>query len=106
MAKTTCRDCNRTVVMVRVGGDLVATDPELITVVAARERSPAGRDMPGIVMASRQTWARRVHAERCTEYREQARRERIAQEMREFSARNGNQSKERAPRAARKNCGL
>lgn len=83
MARTTCRDCNRNIMMARVGGELVATDPELITVVPARNEARSGE--PRIRMAESSTFARRLHSERCMEYQEQARRERIAAEMREFT---------------------
>lgn len=84
MARTTCRDCNRNIMMARVGGELVATDPELITVVPARNET-RGDGEPRIRMAESSTFARRLHSERCSEYQEQARRERIAAEMREFT---------------------
>lgn len=94
MAKNTCRDCNRNVVMVRIGGNLVATDPELIMVVPARERTPSPRaEQSGIVMASRQTFARRVHAERCADYKEQDRRDRLSAEMREYNRKHGGAGK-------------
>lgn len=59
--------------MVDVGGELVATDPELISVVPRT--------------GGRVEHARRLHAERCADYQEQERRERIADERRAFRKR-------------------
>lgn len=98
MPRSTCRDCNRNVILVRIGGELVATESELITVVPAERKSYQGDLQERTVMASSTTYARRLHSERCSEYVEQARRERIAGEMREYNQRQG--------RAARKNRGL
>lgn len=99
MAKNTCRDCNRTIVLVRVGGELVATDPELINVVPARHvMGPSGGS---VRMAESTTPARRLHAEKCQEYADSARRARLADEMREYNKQNG-----RPPAVPRRNRGL
>lgn len=96
MAKNTCNNCQRTVVLVRIDGNLVATDPELIMVVPARQKIPSSaamergtREMPGIEMVPRQTFARRLHAEQCQSYQDAARRERIAAEQREYNRQHG-----------------
>jgi hypothetical protein len=90
MAKNTCRDCNRNVLLVRVGGELVATDPELISVVTAQSRTYVGDESGSrVVMATKATFARRLHAERCSEYVEAARRDRIAADLRAFNKKNG-----------------
>jgi hypothetical protein len=56
--------------MVDVGGELVATDPELIAVVPFERRGAGAGSIT----------ARRVHAERCDSYREEGRRLKIAGE--------------------------
>lgn len=89
MAKSTCRDCNRTVMMADLNGTPTALDPELIRVVAATERASVGRDLPLLAMAGRTTFARRLHAERCQGYQDQARRDRIAVEQRAYNEKNG-----------------
>ncbi len=99
MAKSTCRDCNRIVMLVRVDGTLVATDPELINVVPAQHVMGAGGS--SVRMATQTTPARRLHAERCEIYRDEARRERLSLEMREFNQKNG-----QPPRPPRRNRGL
>ena len=102
MPKTTCRDCNRTVVMVQLGENLVATEPELITVVTAREKPPSpSMSLPRIEMATRQTFARRLHAELCAEHKERGRRDRLAAEQREYNRTNGTPA-----RPPRRNHGL
>lgn len=101
MAKATCSDCNRNVIMVRIGGELVATESELIMVVPAQRKTYQGDMQERTVMASSTTYARQLHAARCADYVEQARKQRIAGEMRAF-----NERQARAGRAARKNRGL
>lgn len=104
MAKTTCQKCDRNVLLVRVGGELIMTDPELIRVVPAKEvldGGYGGDKIPRIRMAQSDTYARRLHAELCDSYREQSRKNRLAAEMRAFTAR-----QDRAGRSARKNRGL
>jgi len=91
------------VLFARVGGQLVATDPELILVVPASRRTSASAASNldaagGLRMATSQTYARRVHAERCEDYQQQARKDRLAAEMRAFTNMHG--------RSARKNRGL
>lgn len=91
--------------MVRVGDGLVATDPELINVVPARH--VMGDSGGGIRMGTSTTPARRLHDERCSDYAEQARRDRIRTEMLQFNTENSSTPRvTRAGRAARKNRGL
>jgi hypothetical protein len=85
--------------LVRVDGELVATDPELINVVpASHVMGPSGGS---IRMGGSATPARRLHAERCDLYADEARKERLQMEMREFNQKNG-----QPPRAPRRNRGL
>ncbi len=67
--KQTCRTCKRMVVMVDVGGSLVAADPEVIRVVR-----------PGVVEG-----ARRMHVDMCDTYVEQGRKARLRAEQRDFN---------------------
>lgn len=99
MAKTTCEDCHRTVFVVQTAAGPVTTDPELISVVTAKRRADTGAEIPGgaIRMSATTTFARRLHAERCTDYQEIARKERLSEQMRAFTAR-----QKREPRARRK----
>lgn len=60
--KTTCRKCERTVIVETVDGVTVETDPELIAVIPF-ESKPAKR-----------ITARRLHGEMCHVYRTQAER--------------------------------
>ncbi len=88
MARSTCRDCNRNVAVTMVDGRPVALDPEPIMVVrlsrgGGRLSSP---DSPPFA-------ARRIHAERCADYQEQDRRERLRSEMREYTHRHGRTAK-------------
>ena len=89
MPKSTCQACKRTVLMVPIAGELVATDPELINVVPATHVTGDGSG--GIRMSQRTTPARRLHVERCSDYVEQARREKLAREQREYNRQNGRQ---------------
>lgn len=75
-AKSTCRKCNRTVVVLEIEGRKVETDPELINVV------PLDGE-PTFVMA------RRAHADLCERYQETARKERILAEQRAYNLKNG-----------------
>lgn len=106
MAKNTCHNCKRTVVLVATGDGVIATDPELINVVPARETFHASSEQPKIVMRGGPTFARRVHADMCEGYVEQARKERIRAEMLQFNQNQTAPKAERAGRAARKNRGL
>lgn len=83
MAKTTCQNCKRTVLMVDVGGELVATDPEVKQVITATHRP--GNEGGSIRMANRITPARELHASRCEDYQNQERKQRLVEEMREFT---------------------
>lgn len=67
--KQTCRNCKRMVVMVDVGGSLVAADPEVIRVVRL-----------GAVEGGR-----RMHVDMCSTYAEQGRKVRLIGEQREFN---------------------
>lgn len=99
MAKNTCRDCKRMVILVRLDGELVATDPELINVVPAQH--VMGSNGGSVRMAAAATPARRLHAERCETYQDEARRERMRAEMAEYNKQNG-----RPERQPRRNRGL
>jgi hypothetical protein len=102
MPKATCQNCDRTVLVVNVGGEQVMTDPELIMVVAARERrvGPSDDGTGGMAMATRTTWARRIHGDLCETYKSAAAREKIQREQRDYNRRNGR------PKAPRRNHGL
>lgn len=90
MAKSVCKDCNMTVVMATVRGELVATDPELITVITARQTGPSpASDQSSIQMNTSKSFARRVHAERCQDYQERAKKERLLAEQREYTRKHG-----------------
>lgn len=97
MSRATCKGCNRNIVLVRSGGELVAADPELMSVIPHQEQVRAGR-LSAPVESARQTLAYRVHAPLCDSYREQARIARIADEQRAYNKKNG--------RAPRRNSGL
>jgi hypothetical protein len=64
-----CRDCDRTVHMIRLDQALVAVDPEIISVVTGS--SPSSR---------RQITARRLHAELCLTYQQDRSRQKIRKE--------------------------
>lgn len=99
MAMSTCRDCDRMVMLVRIEGSLVATDIELMNVVPAQHiTGPSGGS---VRMGTAATPARRLHSELCETYRDQARKKRLQDEMRAFNQKNG-----QPPRAPRKNRGL
>lgn len=75
---TVCGACHRMVRHLRTpAGELVITDPEVITVVSYDRRASAPRAV---------IHARRLHAELCERYREQARRSATSAEMRAFTA--------------------
>lgn len=99
MAKETCQDCKRTVLMVPVGGELVAADPEIINVIPAVHVQGDGSG--GVRMSARTTLARRLHAERCESYREADRKAALAAEMRAYNEKHGH-----PPRKPRRNQGL
>lgn len=102
MPKATCQNCDRTVLVVNVGGQELTTDPELIMVVPARERPQSQRESGGgsIRMSTSATWARRIHADLCETYKQAAVREKIQREQREYNRRNGR------GKAPRRNHGL
>lgn len=93
----TCRTCKRFVTMVRLdGGELVATENALISVVPAI----VSTDSEGthVRMADASVQARQLHATLCPVYQEQDRKKRLADEKRAF---------ERAQqRTTRRNAGL
>lgn len=97
MAKTTCQDCNRTVVIVGSGDRQLMVDPELIAVVTATHRAASARSdgSGGIAMSTCTTWARRVHGELCGTYQAQAAKEKIAREQRAYNRKNGRPSRPR-----------
>lgn len=76
--KATCQDCHRDIHLVTAGGQQVAVDPELTAFVPSASRGGALSDAE--VMTGR-----RVHAETCQQYREAARKERIARELRAYN---------------------
>jgi hypothetical protein len=80
MVKTTCRDCDRSIQLIPVGDRLVAVETELIEIVPASRGQGAGRS-PGVVEG------RRPHSALCLGYREEARRNKVRAEMREYTAR-------------------
>lgn len=92
----TCRTCKRMVTMVRIDGQLIATENALISVVpAVVVVDSAGTH---VHMAGAPTQARQLHASLCPMYAEQDRKKRIADDRREF---------ERAQqRSTRRNHGL
>lgn len=88
MAKTTCHNCERTVVVVGVGDRMVMLDTELISVIpVVRHRTSSG----GPVMSTNPTtvYARRLHAELCDTYREQAQRAKLQAEQRAYNRKHG-----------------
>lgn len=99
MAMSTCRDCNRIVLMVRLSGSLVATDPELIHVVPAQHVGGSGGG--SVRMGTATTPARRLHSERCHDYQDEGRKKRLRLEMAEFTKQNG-----QTARQPRRNRGL
>lgn len=100
MSKATCQDCKRTVLLVPIAGELVATDPELINVVPATHSQTDGGGS-SIRMAHQTTPARRLHAERCEGYREADRRSALQAEMRAYNQKHG-----QPPKVPRRNRGL
>src|SRR5678815_1466179 len=78
----TCRTCKRLVVMVRIDGQLMATENALINVVPAFVTS----DSTGqhVQMGDAPVQARQLHAALCPVYAEQDRRKRLAGEQRAF----------------------
>lgn len=74
--KSTCRKCNRTVIVLEVDGRKVETDPELINVI------PIDGD-PAFAMA------RRAHADLCDRYQQEAAKARLREEARRFGRRRG-----------------
>lgn len=91
MARTTCQNCDRTVVLVDLGERQVMLDPEIITVVPAKHRQASARsDGSGSVsMSGASTFARRLHSEMCEAYQAQAQRARIAAEQRAYNRKHG-----------------
>lgn len=92
----TCRTCKRMVHYVRIDGVLTATENALISVVPATVIVDSGGTH--VQMGSAPTQARQLHAALCSQYVEQDRQKRLAEEKREY---------ERAQqRATRRNAGL
>lgn len=71
--KSTCRKCNRTVIVLEIQGRKVETDPELINVV------PLDGD-PAFVMA------RRAHADLCERYQLDNQKQRLTEEKKRYLA--------------------
>ena len=84
--KTTCGKCSRAIQMVRVGGQLVAVDPEVIAVI------PSGR-LGEVVQVAAQMTGRRVHAEMCTSYKLETEREQHRRELADYNRRNRGRTK-------------
>ncbi len=70
--KSTCRKCNRTVIVLEVDGAKVETDPELINVIPL-EGAPAF------------AMARRAHADLCERYQQDAARAKLREDLRKFN---------------------
>lgn len=87
--KTVCRECSRPVQLVKVGGSLVAVDPEVMTLV------PSGQ-LGEVISAGATMTGRRVHAEMCTSYKLETEREERRRELAEYNRRNGNPRKTRS----------
>lgn len=87
MPKSTCQGCKRTILLVDIGGELTATEPELINVVpASRVTGDAGG---GVRMSTRVTPARQLHAALCEGYQEQAMKARLRAELRAYNQKHG-----------------
>lgn len=69
--KSTCRRCNRTVIVVEVDGQKVEADPELLNVVPID-------GAPAFVMA------RRAHADLCDTYQREAEKAKLREEQRKW----------------------
>lgn len=82
MRRAACPDCHRDIHLVTAGGQQVAVDPELTAFVPAAGRGGALSDAEVLT-------GRRVHAEMCEQYREAARKERLARELRAYNRANG-----------------
>lgn len=91
-----CRKCKRMVTLIRIDGELIATENAIINVVPAVVTvDSAGTH---VQMGAAPMMARQLHASLCPVYAEQDRKKRIAAEQREY---------ERAQqRSTRRNHGL
>lgn len=78
----TCKTCKRLVMMVRVDGQLIATENALINVVPAIVTTDSAGTH--VEMAEAPVQARQLHAALCPMYAEQDRKKRIADEQRAF----------------------
>lgn len=78
----TCGTCKRMITMVRIDGELIATENALIQVVPAIVTT----DSAGIHvrMGEAPVQARQLHAALCPMYAEQARQKRIVSEQRQY----------------------
>lgn len=81
----TCRTCKRMVTMVRIDGQLIATENDLISVVPAVVTVDSGGTH--VRMGEAPVQARQLHASLCPVYAEQDRKKRISEERRAFEAR-------------------
>lgn len=78
----TCKTCKRLVVMVRIDGQLTATENALINVVPALSVvTSAGTH---VRMGEAPVQARQLHAALCPVYAEETRRKRLVSEQREY----------------------
>lgn len=78
----TCGTCKRLVVMVRVDGQLIATENALINVVPALVTTDSAGTH--VRMGEAPVQARQLHASLCPMYAEQARQKRIVSEQRQY----------------------
>lgn len=78
---STCASCSRTVRLVRLDGQVVAVDPEVIAIV------PAGAH-GGALASTSVVNGRRLHSGLCETYQRDARREKTRQEMAAYNKRN------------------
>jgi hypothetical protein len=92
-SKSTCRKCNRTVHLVTAQGVdgpvQVELDPELISIVVFEKR------------AAMVEFARRLHAERCDSYQQEAAKMKIAAERKIWDAKQSRRAARKPPSGAR-----
>lgn len=79
----TCRTCKRYVFMVRVDGQLIATENALINVVPAIVTTDSSGTH--VRMGEAPVQARQLHAALCPVYAEEARKKRLLNEQREYT---------------------
>lgn len=87
--KSTCRKCNRTVHIDIVDGLQVETDPELISVIVFEKRNACVEH------------ARRLHAERCEDYQQEAKKTKLQAERHLWNSRQPPRIAKKAPTGRR-----